>query len=190
MSRVSRAGQAGFTIIELIVVILLLGILTATALPRFMDVTDEAHAAVVDAVRGGLASGQALFHAQWVAEGEPVGVAIAEFNSMEANVSGYPVGLDADTGDALSDNTECLEIFNGLLQEGRPSAAEDTGNSLAASITQADIDFVAGSDILAQFTATNICTYAYIGQFTDMSVDTIPTLLFNVSTGAVTTGNL
>ena len=40
--------QDGFTIIELVVVILLLGILAATALPRFMDVTDEAHDAVVE----------------------------------------------------------------------------------------------------------------------------------------------
>ena len=59
----TKATQDGFTIIELIVVILLLGILTATALPRFLDVTDEAHDAVVDAVFGGLTTGVTLFRA-------------------------------------------------------------------------------------------------------------------------------
>ena len=88
--------QSGFTIIELVVVILLLGILTATALPRFLDVTDEAHAAVVEALTGGLVTGGALFHAQWTAEGSQIGVAIAEFGSMEANSVGYPIGVDAD----------------------------------------------------------------------------------------------
>ncbi len=45
--KANKANQDGFTIVELIVVILLLGILTATALPRFLDVTDEAHDAEV-----------------------------------------------------------------------------------------------------------------------------------------------
>ena len=48
--------QTGFTIIELVVVIVLLGIMAATALPRFMDVTSEAHSAVVDGVKGGMQS--------------------------------------------------------------------------------------------------------------------------------------
>ena len=57
--------QKGFTIIELVVVILLLGILTATALPRFMDVTDEAHDAVVTGVLSGLQTSSGLFREKW-----------------------------------------------------------------------------------------------------------------------------
>ena len=58
----------GFTIVELVVVIILLGILAATALPRFMDVNDEAHQAVVEGVSGSLQTGISLYRAQWIAE--------------------------------------------------------------------------------------------------------------------------
>jgi hypothetical protein len=67
-----RKQEAGSTIIELVVVIILLGIMAAIALPRFIDVTDEARTSVVSGVQGGLLSGMSLFWALWVAEGEPL----------------------------------------------------------------------------------------------------------------------
>lgn len=52
-------GQEGFTLIELVIIILVLGILAATAIPKFYSLRTEANAAaekgVVGAVRGGIA---------------------------------------------------------------------------------------------------------------------------------------
>lgn len=132
----SKAGkQAGFTIIELVVVILLLGILTATALPRFLDLTDEAHQAVVDATEGGLGTAAALFRAQWVGLGEPA-TAITEFGGNFAHTtSGYPIGTAA-SGAAFANVADCVNMVGGIMQTvGAVSVVAASGASAAAAGT-------------------------------------------------------
>ncbi len=185
--------QAGFTIIELVVVILLLGILTATALPRFMDVTDEAHAAVVDALEGGLTTGNALFRAQWVAEGQPLTSAVSEF-SLFASAAGYPRG-DASVIDA----DVCKEVYDGVLQQGgRPISASFTSGVATAAALEADIETAATANTTAIVLANLVqnatiansttCNYYYIGQFRSGNVAvpaTIPMISYVFTTGAV-----
>jgi len=65
-----RNSQGGFTLIELVIVIVILGILAAVAVPRFIDLSDEAEAAATQGVAGSLSSGAAINYAAFKA-GDP-----------------------------------------------------------------------------------------------------------------------
>ena len=187
--------QKGFTIIELVVVILLLGILAATALPRFLDVTDEAHASVVEGVRGGLATGSALFRATWVATGQSTTAAVADYGlgTLFANSNGYPIGTAA--GDPTV-NT-CVQAYDGLLQGGRPTAvaatvangataeARETAIETAATATT---DVVAVLEQAADIEDSTSCSFYYVGQFkegTSTANVSLPLISYDFTTGEI-----
>lgn len=115
--------ERGFTLIELVLVITLLGILAVVALPRFFNMQTGARTAARDGVVGAVRSGVALFRANDLVGGGP---------------GNYPATLDAQA------NGVCATCFGTVLDQalndGRWSKVGlaytyDDGDAATANVT-------------------------------------------------------
>ena len=122
-------AQKGFTLIELVVVITILGILAAFAFPRFASLEVEARAATVDGLAGSLRSASALAHSL-----DLVGAAIVMEGNTIAMVNGYPAGTALGIELTLTDFTG----FTVTYVAGPPGVAtfeKDGGNAGTCTVT-------------------------------------------------------
>jgi MSHA pilin protein MshA len=93
---VNRKVEGGFTLIELVVVITILGILAAFAVPRFASLEGQARLAATQALAGSVRSGASLAHALWLAQGDPGSVAVTMEGQVITIANGYPNAATID----------------------------------------------------------------------------------------------
>jgi len=105
--------QHGFTLIELVMVIVILGILAATAIPRFVNLTGEARSARVQGFAGALGSGAAINYASRSANAA-LGAAVANCTDVEGtlqtplpadmSITAAAIAVDAAVNCTVSDS--------------------------------------------------------------------------------------
>ena len=127
--------QSGFTLIELVIVVVILGFLAVTAIPKFLDLTDQAKEANIEGMAGGFATAVSLVRAQWEAEGRPQNSSsqnVVTYDGTELLLTteddddgirpGYVVASTAGDNDGAGLGTgfgvsNCIDIWNNILQQ-------------------------------------------------------------------------
>ncbi|MCG9730160.1 prepilin-type N-terminal cleavage/methylation domain-containing protein [Shewanella sp. Isolate13] len=96
-------GKRGFTLIEMVVVIIVLGVIAIVALPKFVVLKTDSKIATLDGIAAAMESGLDLVHSKAVIEGQAKGAG----NIVHAGVTiplynGYPAVDGTDSFDELN----------------------------------------------------------------------------------------
>ncbi len=100
--------QAGFTYVELISVIVLLGILGVVVAPKFIGIKNDAYKASVNGFYGGFKSAVNMVHQVWEANGRPTQLTLKDGTVIDMNSAGYPTVSGGG-------NLACIDLASHIL---------------------------------------------------------------------------
>ncbi len=125
-----KTTQSGFTLVELIIVIVILAVLSVVAAPKFIDLSDDAELAVMQTLAANLERSVKDANLRWQLLGSPGRIQnMPGFSdgTLDMSTNGWPLGLDKGSGTDNVGQREkgCYELWNYLLPNA-PRANENT----------------------------------------------------------------
>lgn len=137
----NKVAQSGFTLIELIVVIVILGILAATALPKFASLTGDARIASLQGAKAAVASASTMVHGKYLIDGKSPATVQGQSITL---VNGYPNAAGIIIVAGLADDFKAQAI--GATTYIRPKNMPD-GLDNSCMLTYAEATATAAPEI-------------------------------------------
>ena len=141
-----RSSEQGFTLVELVIVIAIVGILAAIAIPRFIDIRSEAYRAQRDGIISSVRSGILLVASRNQVQASPDPASFPP--NLEAGWGSSPGGAQPGSFPSACDTAACFELVI-------PGGVNDAAWSQTAALVYTFTAPVGGSSQTCTYSATN-----------------------------------